>query len=250
DGRAPRPVTDARGHYRFERLMPGRYMAEASYTRVEERTSGGLEPIETIVSEEEFEFPWKLEVHAGETTEYDLDLAAQDVARLEGSLRIDGRTHDLATARILPGYHPWDDMNSPRLEERALEVGGRFVFEELRTGSVWLVLGLGGAPLDGVVVVRRMELVRGENRVDFELASAGLGGPRPEGEASLSLLARLDDATFALATIEDDIPYLHLPGLPAAEEAWLVERADSSDPFAWKKRAEFMLTAGHWTSLE
>ncbi|MEQ1894741.1 MAG: hypothetical protein ABL998_19535, partial [Planctomycetota bacterium] len=210
----------------------------------------GFEPIETIVSEEEFEFPWKLEVRAGETTEYDIDLAAQDVARVEGTLRIDGRAHELASVRILPGYHPWDDLNSPRLEERGLEPGGRFVFEEQRTGPVWLVLGLGGAPLDGLVVVRRIVLERGENRADFELESAGLGGPRPVGEAPLALLARLDEETFALLTLADDVPFLHLPGVPAATEAWLVERQPAGNPFTWTRRAEFGLQAGQWTSLE
>jgi RNA polymerase sigma-70 factor (ECF subfamily) len=249
DGRAQRAITDAAGRYRFERLMPGRYMAEASYVRVEER-GGGFEPIETIVSEEEFEFPWALEIFAGETTEHDIDLARQDVARVEGTLRIDGRAHDVASVRILPGYHPWNDTNSPLLVEHGLESGGRFVFEEQRAGPAWLVLGLGGAPLDGVLVVRRVVLERGENRVDFELSSAGLGGPRPAGEAALALLARLDDETFALLTLADDVPYLHLPGVPAATEAWLVERQASGDPFTWKKRAEFGLAAGQWTALE
>jgi RNA polymerase sigma factor (sigma-70 family) len=249
DGRSQRAITDAAGHYRIERLMPGRYMAEASRTRIDER-GGGLEPIETIVSEEEYAFPWKFEVHAGETTDYDIDLAAQDVARVVGTLRIDGRAHQLASVRILPGYHPWDDLNSPLMVERGLELGGRFVFEQQRTGPVWLVLGLGGGPLDGVVVVRRVELLRGENRVDFELESAGLGGPRPAGEASLALLAELDEETFGLLTLEDDVPFLHLTGVPAAARAWLVERQATGDPFAWKKRAELDLPAGQWTSLE
>jgi hypothetical protein len=172
------------------------------------------------------------------------------VARVEGTLRIDGRTHELASVRILPGYHPWNDMNSPLLRELALEQDGRFVFEEQRSGPVWLVLGLGGAPLDGLVVVRRLVLERGENRADLELESAGLGGPRPAGGVPLSLLARLDADTFALLALEDEATFLDLPGAPAAESAWLVEPGTAADPFTWKRRAEFAQAQGEWTHLE
>ena len=75
---------------------------------------------------------------------------------------------------------------------------------------------------------------------------------REKSNAILVCHALTGDQRFflALLSLEDGVPYLHLPGVPAAAEAWLVEPRATGDPFTWKKRVEFGLAAGQWTSLE
>lgn len=248
DGHILPGVTDASGRYRIDHLTPGRYLVSTGRRRHFPRDAG-TSAIEPVGGEHPAELPFALEVRAGATTVHDIDLTQPETARLAGTLTLDGRGYGLASARCVPGDRHWNERSGQNLVEEPLASDGRFALEELRPGPAWLVLGVAGGALDGLLLVRQLELARGENHVAVELDTAGLRGPRPAGSERLALLARLDGTTFALVPLDGGAPLLERR-VPAAGEAWLVQPDAGLDPFAWRRHRTLALPAGQWTTSE
>lgn len=242
DGHVLSGATDTTGRYSIDHLSPGSYLVSARRNRhVGTRVSPtGPEDLEGTPAE----LPWALEVREGTTTVHDIDLGTPELASLSGTLLVDGRPHGLASLRHVPGARPWSERSALSVEQ-ALARDGSFALADLATGPGWVVLGLAGGALDGLCVVRRVELARGANRTRFELTSAGLSCARPAD--ALAFLARLDESTFTLTSLTGRGPLLVRDGLPAAEQAWLVQPGPELDPDAWRKLVALVLRAGEWT---
>lgn len=122
DGHFESTVTGVDGSFRFEELTPGPWQIRACEpAELERARSGGLrrasagEPI-----------PWDLEVRAGETTRYDLDLTGH-VCRLEGRFLVDGKT---------PVAWTWGvPTRRPGLYNQRFDSEGRFAFEVDEPGT-------------------------------------------------------------------------------------------------------------------
>ena len=201
----------------------------------------------------DFEFPWAIEVRAGETVRHDIELAAQERGTLTGFLRVDGLAPTAVSVRLLRRSQSWSTRPLDA-DELTLERDGSFAFEAHRTERYWLVLDVGAGALTGTTIVCALALERGENRVELELASAALGGELPAGESGpFALLAELGPERFAVTPIEARAGRFELAQVPAAASARLVawrSGAGPSDPRTWNELASVVLAPGRRTELE
>jgi RNA polymerase sigma factor (sigma-70 family) len=256
DMRSHEAVTDEDGRYRVERLTPGPFMVLAERKRAGLSFGFAASVVEKPPVREHFEFPWALEVREGETTHHDVDLAAQERATLEGSLLIDGAPPAAAVARLAKAGAPWLAGRFDA-EQAALESDGSFAFEERRREGLYLVLEPGAGALSGTKIVQVLELGRGPNRVELELASAALRGRLPaEERGPFALVTEPAPGVFTVTPIAagpDHAEGFELASVPAADSARLVGwRAgeEREDPRTWSELARFALPAGRWTELE
>lgn len=98
-----------------------------------------------------------------------------------------------------------------------------------------------------------LDLERGPNRVELELASAALRGRLPaEERGPFALVTEPAPGVFTVTPIALG-PAFELDSVPAASDARLFGwRAgeDREDPRTWSELASFELPAGRWTELE
>jgi RNA polymerase sigma-70 factor (ECF subfamily) len=248
DMRTHEAVTDEEGRYRLEHLTPGPFMVLAERKRAGRAfgfAAAAIEPVER----EDFEFPWALEVRAGETTRYDVDLAAQERASIAGTLRIDAKPPGAATLRLVkPEEVPWPRRFNA--EQQALEADGSFAVEERRRENLVLVFEIGAGSLAGTTIARTLELERGVNRVEVELASASLRGTLPAGESGpFALVTELGPGLVGVTPIPAGVGGFALGGVPASAQARLVAwrpGAEREDPRTWSELARCALAAGRW----
>ncbi len=213
--------TDAQGRYRLERLTPGRWLVRAvghdlehSHTRSSSfRGSDPREPREAP------ELPWDVEVHAGLTTPFDLDLTARP--RVEG---------ELAARTPLPGKWTAElrSMDGSELRARCdIDAAGRFTLLGRAPGAHTLQIS---AELPGengrVARLRYMA-------VDVQLPAGALRWRQAVEFGRLTLRgARIQGATAqlfapdgAVALIACDGP-LELPAAPAGK--WTLQGGQAS----------------------
>jgi hypothetical protein len=254
DMRVHAAVSDAEGRYRVEHLTPGPFMVLAERKRAGLTFGFAASPIERV-EREHFEFPWALEVRAGETTRYDVDLAAQELATLDGRLRIDGAPPAAAVVRLAKAGEPWLERRFDA-EQAALDAEGAFAFEQRRREELMLVLEPGSGALAGTTIAQPLALERGANHVALELASASLRGRLPAGASGpFALLTEPAPGVFAVTPIPGGAPgaAFELASVPACDTARLVgwqDGAERQDPRTWGVLKSFALPAGRHTELD
>ena len=128
------------GTFRFEHLMPGRWLAEVL---VDDMSDAGAT---FMGARTQAELEWNVEVHEGEEAYVELDLARQVRALLEGVVQVDG--HPAAGWSV--GLWPVDRPSGRPSEfpKATLDEHGRFRLETPVLGAQTLRLTAGDGALD------------------------------------------------------------------------------------------------------
>ena len=177
DDRILTQQVDAAGKYRFEGLAPGLWQAVSLTKRMsmpEASRSYGILRAEEI--------PWSFEIHAGSTTQFDLDLDPVVPVWLEcsGQFRVNGAA---------PVGWSWQIMRDGELHKAgAFDASGRFAFQGEVTGQVELWLRMESeSDCGGAGHMQVLHLSAGKNQWSYDLPAASLlltGLPLSRGEFS------------------------------------------------------------------
>jgi hypothetical protein len=166
DGHGFTGRTDAAGEYRFEGLTPGNWQvvwrkSEISTSSVTSSRSGGHARAPEI--------PWDCLVHEGQTTRFDLDLRALQVATLSGRFLLGGTAPPDWIVRLSRRDDP-----ATSDESASLDANGRFRLTTAGTGSFDLVFS---GFVDNVCeATTRIELAPGENSYEGDVPAGALHG--------------------------------------------------------------------------
>jgi len=167
DGHGFTGRTDAAGEFRFAGLTPGNWQVVwrkseiSTSSTTSSRSSGG---------ERAPEIPWDCLVHDGQTTHFDLDLRALQLATLSGRFLLGG----IAPRDWSVGLHPRDDP-TVQDEDASLDPNGRFLLTTAATGSATLSFRgeLGGSLVSARADIR---LAPGENVYEADVPAGSLRG--------------------------------------------------------------------------
>jgi len=231
-------------------------MVRASLRTRRAAEGGGLATtaVRTVVSEQDFAFPWDCRVREGESTWIDLHLDDERRA-IRGSVSVDGAPEPYGVARL---YRPsrtqagapdvvaggWGiGVFSPY--RAALDLAGHFDLGSTGTDPAWVAVELTGGPLAGTHLV--CWLAEGapapELRLDLASAELALEGFEPGRYALLTELGAVTAVT-PLASGPDGHPR---PASVPAGPARLVRYGGATgldDPLGWPVQARFDLRPG------
>lgn len=246
DAHAVTQRTGPDGTFRFEHLTPGPWQVRL----VDEEIHPSFSSSTSTTARMRPEIQWDCRVEQGLTTRFDIDLGERGDVRLSGLLRIDGRDPGawkaLLTSDSIFGAAPLDDAD--------VALSGEFELAVTRPGSYLLLLQGTYGERGMQFLVARVELGKGENPWQLDLATGELEvlnvPPTQGSDPSMAhLWSRGEELLCLTALLPDDQGRCLLPRVPlGASRIVDVSRTDP-EPRNWPPLVECEVVAGSTASV-
>ena len=211
DGNSRTTRCDAGGAFRFERLMPGRWLVELTD---EERIPGHSSTTRDRSPFSEEEIAWNCEVFEGTTTRFDIGERPVVPAEFAGTLTIDGEGAEGWVATLIV-QSKLERMRSDA-PEIALDESGAFTLAVDEPGEYRLSISDPSAGMHLVTTLVTLSAGRNEWSASFdtgELLLRSLADPSPE--TMDVLVAERDGFVFLCWLRPEEDGTLRLRGVPA-----------------------------------
>jgi len=222
---APRFVTVGDdGTFRFDHVMPGRWLVEQRDPEGTSFLSGGV-TIQTV-SDAPPELPWNCEVTEGGVTELTLDFTAGKTAILEGSIVVDGGA--------VPGSVALLSRNGGDSPSADMDAKGHFRLETSRIAEMSILVTFSRSTqrnLENLELVASRELHRGSQELNIALATASLELENvPHDGEPLTYAVKLESGFEARVSVEPEEHGSRILAVPAGHGRLIGE----GGPIPWE----------------
>lgn len=247
DAHAVTQRTGADGSFRFERLTPGPWQVRL----VDEEIHPSRSHSSSTTARMRPEIDWDCDVEEGRTTRFDIDLGERGAVRLTGLLRIDGRDPGAWKASL----HKDGIFFGASHADAEIALTGEFELSTTRPGPYLLVLQGTYGERGMQFLVARVELAKGENPWQLDLATGALevaNVPPPEDDdpSIAHLWSRGDELLCLTALFPDEQGRCLLPRLPLGPSRIVDVAPADPEPRDWPLLAECEVVAGGTAQVE
>lgn len=242
DGHPRTTRSDDGGHFRFERVMPGRwFVAHGKHEVVDQDESWSIGGAKKAT-----EIPFNCDVLAGRTTHIDVDLREAQTCHVAGRLTVNGAPARGWTLTVWPGD---TSTYTGELPSTAVDERGKFeldVDEPGRARFSFLPPGQQG----GIDTFADLRLGANEWNAAFAMASVTGRASLAGASESLYFIARGADPTCMLALRCDEHGEFSLPFVPAGAGAFCRLEERDNGASEWVRVLEIDLKQGETRRVE